>query len=195
MKYPVEAAIADFDTMLHEVAPRVARKPEYAAVKSGFPEYLSFLEPLVSRRYLHSAEAIDWLLPEFIRDELGIRDDKISERALYFGVMGVSTLSVLKRRENYRKIDLAELAELWQAQYLYPIESLKNCGFFERVSTNGLDILLQGFLRLYVKPLITSPEKSTEAFSHFETQFFSGILLGELVGFLILRDHYKQRSA
>jgi hypothetical protein len=190
MKYPVESAVADFDAMVREVSPGVAKKPQYAAVKSSFPEYLSFLEPLVSGRYLHSTEAIDWALPKFISEELGIRDEQISERAIYFGVMAVSILAVLKHHENYRKIDFAELAELWQTQYVYPIESLNNVGFFKRVNTNGLDILLQGFLRLHVKPLIKSPEKSTKAFSHFETQFFSGILLGELVAYLILREHY-----
>jgi hypothetical protein len=194
MKYSVESAIADFDAMVQEVSPRVAQKPEYAAVKSGFLEYLSFLEPLVSGRYLYSAEEIDWFWPKFLREELNIRDEQISERALYFGVMAFSVLVVLKRRENYRKIDFTELAELWQPQCLYPVESLKNYGFFDHVNMNGLDTLLQGFLRLHVKPLITSPDKNNEVFSHFETQFFSGILLGQLVAYLILRDHYEQRS-
>jgi hypothetical protein len=192
MKYDVDSTIVDFDAMVKVIGPNVARKPEYTAVKSGLPAYLRYLAPLVSGHDLYTREAIEHVLPQFLRETTSIKDDQISEKAIYFGVMAFSTLAVLKRRDNYSSIDFQELEELWNTQSLYPIESLKRYGFFEVVNINGLDVLLQGFLRLHVQPLITSSEKMTEAMSHFETQFFSGVLLGQIVAFLILRDYSDQ---
>ena len=190
MKYSVESAIADFDSMIQVITPQVPQKPQYIAVRSGLPDYLRYLEPLVTGRALCSAEELGYVLTRFVKETLGVEDDQISEKAIYFGVMGFSTLVVAKRRDNYSTIDFDELSELWFTQALFPVEALKKYGFFDLVNIKGLDLLLQGFLRLHVQPLVRSPQKMTEALSHFETQFFSGVLLGQIVTFLILRDHY-----
>jgi len=192
MKYPIQSAIDDFDSMVRLVAPRVAQKPQYLAVKSGWQEYLMFLEPLVSGRHHFSAEAKDKFWPEAQRTLTSIKDEQVAEKALYFGVMSMSTLVVAKRRNEYRMIDFDELSQLWFSQSLYPIESLRGYGFFDVVNLNGVDALLQGFLRLHVQPLVQSPDKMSDALSHFETQFFSGILLGQIVLYLILRPHYSK---
>jgi hypothetical protein len=181
--------------MVRSVAPGVAEKPRYLLVKQSWPNYLRYLEPLVSGRFLCSAEAIDYAWPKAQREITGIEDDQAPEKALYFGVMSYSTLVVAKRGDDYPKIDFDELSELWRSQSLYPIESLQKYRFFDLVNIKGLDILLQGFLRLHVQPFVKDPGKMTEALSHFETQFFSGILLGQIVTFLILRNHYGTQTS
>ena len=193
MKYPIQNAIGDFDSMMRLVAPRVAQKAQYLAVKSGWPNYLMFLEPLVSGRYHFGTEAIDKFGPEVQQELTSITDEQSTERALYSGVMSISTLVVAKRRDEYPTIDFDELSQLWFSQSVNPVESLKRYGFFEAVNLNGLDMLLQGFLRLHVQPLVKNPKKMSDALSHFETQFFSGILLGQIVVYLILRSHYAKR--
>lgn len=194
--YPIQAAIEDFDSMVRSVAPRVAQKPQYGSVKAGWPNYLSFLEPLVSgRHFFFGAETIDYARSEFQKKITSVENEQATEKALYFGVMSISILAVAKRHDDYRMIDFEELSHLWLSQSVDPIESLKGYAFFELVNLNGLDTLLQAYLRLHVQPLVKDPKKMTDALSHFETQFFRGILLGQIVEYLILRPHYGQQNA
>ena len=195
MKYTVQQAISEFDAMSRKFTPRTVEKPNYLAVKNDWPAYLDYLEPLVSGRYIFSDEALNWVQPKMLKDLTGIEDDRANERALYFGVMAMSLLAVLKPRNEYPTINFDELAELWFRQSLTPIESLQTYKFFDTVSTNGIDLMLQGFLQLQVQPLVREPQKMRAALDHFETQFFSGILLGQIVQFLILRSYYGNRNA
>jgi hypothetical protein len=192
MKYPIDSAIAEFDKMVQIVAPRATQQPDYIAVKDGWPAYLNYLEPLISGKHFYSSGGLDYALPRFQKDETSIEDENADERAIYFGVMASSTLTIAKRRDNYLQIDFEELAGLWRTEFLHPMESLKGRGFFEAVSSKGLDLLVEGFLRLHVQPLVRTPQKLARAISYFKTQFFSGILLHQIVTFLILRDHYKR---
>src|SRR5207249_992812 len=80
MKYPIQSAIDDFDSMVRSVAPRVAQKPQYLAVKSGWQDYLMFLEPLVSGRHHFSAEAMDKFWPEVQRTLTSIKDEQVVEK-------------------------------------------------------------------------------------------------------------------
>ncbi len=192
MKYPIQSAIADFDSMVRLVAPRVAQKPQYVAVKRDWPNYLLFLEPLVSGRYGFGDENVNRFRPESQKEMTSIEDEQATERALFFGIMSMSILAVAKRRDEFPTIDFDKLSQLWLSQLVNPVESLKGYGFFDVVNLKGVDALLQGFLRLHVQPLVQSPDKMSDAVSHFETQFFSGILLGQIVLYLILRPHYSK---
>jgi len=192
MKYPIDSAIGEFDKMVEMVSPRTVQQPDYIAVKSGWPAFLNYLEPLISGKKLYSSEALDYALPRFQKDETGIEDENANERAISFGVMASSTLFIAKRRDNYPQIDFEELSGLWRTESFHPIEALEGRGFFKVVSSKGLDLLIEGFLRLHVQPLVKAPQKLAGALAYFKTQFFSGILLHQLVIFLILRDYYKR---
>jgi len=192
MKYPIQSAIGDFDSMVRLVSPRVAQKPQYIAVKRDWPNYLLFLEPLVSGRYGFGDEAVNRFRPESQKEITSIEDEQATERALFFGIMSMSILAVAKRRDEYPTIEFDKLSQLWLSQLANPVESLKAYGFFELVNLNGVDALLQGFLRLHVQPFVKNPPKMSGALSYFETQFFSGVLLGQIVQYLILRRHYDE---
>lgn len=195
MKYSTQQAIADFDAMARQVTPTAVQKPNYAAVKNDWPAYLDFLEPIVSGRHLFGNEAVDWFQPRLVRDLTSIDDEQASERALYFGVMAMSLLEISACRNEYPAIDIDELGQLWLKQAVYPIKSLETYSFFDKVSMKGLGLMLQGFLELHVKPLVRNPQKMQDALDHFETQFSSGILLGQIVQYLTLRARYGTRNS
>jgi hypothetical protein len=193
VEYPIPKAIEDFDSMMQQVAARVAQKPDYLSVKGYWPEYLKFLQPLVAGRSGLGNDHLRFreVHTDLTRNLTSIEDEELPEKALYFGAMAASILEVVKRRYDFPKIDFNELSELWIAKALYPMQALKETDFFENVNPNAIDALLQGFLRLHVVNRLKDSSKMNDAISHFETQFFSGILLGHIVTYLILRLHYK----
>jgi hypothetical protein len=58
MKYPIESAVADFDSMMQAVAPQVAQKPQYAAVKSGLPITSGILSRCVTGQHRAATAAV-----------------------------------------------------------------------------------------------------------------------------------------
>lgn len=74
------------------------------------------------------------MVPDLLREQFNIEDRQISAKAIYFGVMAFATLSVLKHRDDYTKVDLDEVIEVWHREALYPIESLNGYDFLERIN-------------------------------------------------------------
>ena len=187
MSYSIQAAINDFDSVVLAVAPSVSKKPAYIAARNGLGNYLQILKPLVSGEFLYTAEEIQFL-HDFNRYNLSVEDPNANERALYCGIMAFYTLMLIREREKYPIIDLKMLSERWVSEMVFPKQALARYVMFESVNRNALNLLAAGFLDIHVQPRVRDPQKLEEATAHFDTQFFSGVLLCQIETWVTLKN-------
>ena len=108
--------------------------------------------------------------------------------------MAFTLLVSNKERHNYGMIDAAELAEKWTEQPLTPMDSLQQYGTLINAAMPYITALTKQFLVRYVEPSITDRGKRDQAFDWFSSQFLSGVLLGQILDALILREYYRKKD-
>jgi len=172
-----------------DIAPWSTKKEAYASAMSEFPDYLRYLEPVVTGKHLHVVTTSARPSPGARLNYPNISEAEIlRQRAVYCGVMVHALLAHKAAESLYPVLDFAELTVLWFEQSTHPVESLKDEGFLNSANRYGLDLLLRRFLELQIMPAVTSTPKVTANLKFFESQFFGGVLLGCIASSLAERD-------
>ncbi len=189
------SVISDFDRFLSGILSEVVQNPGYAAAKESWFDLLEFLEPVVTNRYFPDRETK--LAAELHQIQLtGVAAEGVVERSLYFGLLSFCAICYNQVRHLYRRVDRKELTEKWFSAGLYPMEEvLEEYRFFELVSKKTVQTLAQSFFISEIEPLIRDSSRYEGAFQYFVAQYYSGIVLGQIMDGLIVREYYRIKGA
>jgi len=190
----ISSVIGDFDRFLSGISSKFVQSPEYAAAKYSWFDLLEFLKPVVTDRYFPDRETK--VAAELHQMQLtGVHAEGLVERTLYFGLLSFCVLCSNQARHLYTRVDRQELTEKWFSAALYPVEALEYYRFFELAGRKTVETFATRFFISEIEPLIKDSSRHEGAFRYFVSQYYSGMVLGQIMDGLIVREYYRTKDA
>ena len=188
MPYTPTIAISEFDALLLRYYPAIAQSAGFPALKAPWPNYLTFLQPVINESMILSDEE-RLVGQEFQVNQTTVVDPFATERAYCFGTLTFAMLINNETRRNYGKIHLAEVALLWRRQSGTPMDSLRMYGTMVSSAIPKFEAIGKCYLAAFVEPNVTVKRKMGSALDWFGSLFICGVLLGQIDDYMTLKDH------
>ena len=187
----IQNVIGDFERFLGKISSKASQSPAYADMKKPWFDLLEFLKPVVTDRYFSNEESRT-AAKRFQNDFTSVETEGIEEKALCFGLLSFYGLYSNKVRHlYYASVNRDEIAKKWNSAALYPEKALEEYRFFEFASKKIVEHFADVFFQTEILPHVKDPHKQPHALQCFISQFYSGILLGQIHDGLILREYYR----